>query len=58
MGKHVDIMFGKVITPKYDDLRNPIVTVHINDIQIPKTLVDHGEAINVMTRDTMLNMNL
>lgn len=58
VGRLVDIMLGKVITPKYDDIGIPIVIVQINDNQIPKTLIDHIAAINVMTRDTMLNMNL
>jgi len=32
--------------------------VHINNIIVPHTLIDLGAAINVITKDTMLNLNL
>lgn len=53
-----DLMFGQVICPKYLDPGSPIVDVHINGTIIPHTLIDLRAAINVMTRDTMLKLNL
>ena len=51
-------MIGKVLNPKYDDLGSPIVTVQINKTVNHKTLINIGASINVMTRHTMLNLNL
>lgn len=51
-------MLGQVIFPKYLDPGSPVVDVHINGTIIPHTLIDLGAAINVMTRDTMLKLNL
>ena len=42
----------------YLDPGSPVVNVHINGIIIPHTLIDLGAAINVMTKDTMLKINL
>eukprot|EP00253_Pinus_taeda_P025515 PITA_25515 len=53
-----DLMLGQVIYPKYLDPESPVVDVHINGTIIPHTLIDLGVAINVMTRDTMLKLNL
>lgn len=53
-----DLMLGQVICPKYLDLGSPVVDVHINGTIIPHTLIDLGATINVMTRDTMLKLNL
>jgi hypothetical protein len=38
---------------KYNDPGNPIVTVEINGISLPNTLIDLGAVINVMPFDTM-----
>eukprot|EP00253_Pinus_taeda_P020547 PITA_20547 len=51
-------MLGQMICPKYLDRGSPAVDVHINGTIIPHTLIDLGVAINVMTRDTMLKLNL
>lgn len=51
-------MLGQVIYLKYLDPRIPVVDVHINGTVIPHTLIDLGANINVMTRDTMLKLNL
>eukprot|EP00253_Pinus_taeda_P022552 PITA_22552 len=51
-------MLGQVIYPKYLEPGSPVVDVHINGTIIPHTLIDLGAAINVMTRDTMLKLNL
>ena len=47
-----------MIYPKYLDPRSPVVDVHINGTIVPHTLIDLGAAINVMTKDTMLKLNL
>jgi len=51
-------MLGQVICPKYLDLGSLVVDVHINGTMIPHTLIDLGATINVMTKDTMLKLNL
>ena len=58
VGHLVDIVLGKVLNPKYANPRSPIVTINISNLSIPKTLIDLGVAINVMTKDTMLRLNL
>ena len=40
------------------DLGSPVVDVHINGTIVPHTLIDLGATINVMTKETMLNLNL
>eukprot|EP00253_Pinus_taeda_P014250 PITA_14250 len=51
-------MLGQVICPKYLDPGSRVFDVHINGTIIPHTLIDLGVSINVMTRDTMLKLNL
>ena len=51
-------MLGQIIYPKYMDLGSPIVDVHINGTMVPHTLIDLGVVINVMTKDTMLTLNI
>jgi hypothetical protein len=51
-------MLGRIVVPKYLDPGSPIVNVHINNNLIQNTLIDLGETINVMTKDTMLRLNL
>lgn len=51
-------MLGRVICPKYSDPRSPIVDVHIDGIIFPHTQIDHGVTVNVMTKETMLKLNL
>jgi hypothetical protein len=41
---------------KYNDPGNPVVTVEINGISLPKTLIDLVTTINVMPFDTMQNL--
>ena len=43
---------------KYTDLRNPVVTIHINGISLPNTIVDLGAAINIIPMDIMQNLQL
>ena len=40
------------------DPRSPVVDVHINGTIVPHTLINLGAAINVMTKETMLKINL
>jgi len=58
IGQLSDLVLGKVIYPNYLDPVSPVVDVCINDTIIPHTLIDLEAAINVMTRDTMLKLNL
>jgi len=58
IGKLSDLMLGQVICPKYLDPGIPVVDVHINGTMIPHTLINLGDAINVLTKDTMLKLNL
>ena len=51
-------MPGQVICPKYMDHGSPVVDVHFNGTIVPHTLIDLRAAINVMNKDTMLNLNL
>ena len=53
-----DLMLGIVIFLKYLDLGSSLVDVHIDSIIGPHTLIDIGDAINVMTKETMLKLNL
>jgi hypothetical protein len=43
---------------KYNDPRNPIITVEINGISLPNTLIDIGATINVMPFDTMQKLQI
>eukprot|EP00253_Pinus_taeda_P007468 PITA_07468 len=58
IGQLSDLMLGQVICSKYLDPRSLVVDFHINGTIIPHTLIDLGAAINVMTKDTMLKLNL
>eukprot|EP00253_Pinus_taeda_P030064 PITA_30064 len=58
IGQLSNLMLGQVICLKYLDPGSLVVDVHINGTIIPQTLIDLGVAINVMTRDTMLKLNL
>lgn len=58
VGKLSDLMLGRVIFPKYLYLVSPVVDENIDGGIVPNTLIYLGAEINVMTRDTMLNINL
>ena len=58
IGQLSNLMLRQVICPKYLDVGSPLVDVHINGIIIPHTLIDLGDIINIMTKDTMLKLNL
>jgi hypothetical protein len=43
---------------KYNDPGNPVVTIEINGISLPNTLIDLGAAINVIHFDTMKKLQI
>jgi hypothetical protein len=43
---------------KYNDPGNPVVTIEINGISLPNTLIDLGAKINVIPFDTMQNLQI
>ena len=49
IGHLVDLMLGKVLTPKYSDPGMHVVKIHINNQLIQNTLIDPGATTNVMT---------
>jgi hypothetical protein len=50
--------FISEILYKYNDPGNPVVTIEINGISLPNTLIDLGAPINVMPFDTMQNLQI
>jgi len=52
------LILGRVIFPKYLQPQIPIVDVHIDGFIVPNTLIDLAAVINVMTKETMLKLNL
>ena len=51
-------MLGKDTPVKYDDPDNLVLTIQINQIGLPNTLVDLGVAINMMTTRTLSTLGL
>jgi hypothetical protein len=43
---------------KYNDPGNPVVSIEINGISLPNTLIDLGESINVIPFDTMQKLQI
>jgi hypothetical protein len=58
IGQLSNLILGKLIVPKYLDLGIPLVNVHINKTFIHNTLIDLGASISVMTKYTILKLNL
>ena len=58
LGKLSDLMLGKDIPVKYDDPGNLVLTIQINQTDLPNTLVDLGVAIIVMTTRTLSTLGL
>jgi hypothetical protein len=52
VGTLSDLILGKQEPVKYTDPGNPVVTVQIQGCFFPNTLVDLGEAINILTTET------
>jgi hypothetical protein len=46
------------MSSKYSDPGNPVVTIEINGVALPNTLIDLGAAINVMSVNTMKTLQL
>ena len=51
-------MLGQVICRKYLDPGSPVVDVRINGTIVPHTLINIRVSIKVMTKDTILKLNL
>lgn len=51
-------MLDKIFMTKYVDLGSPIVDVHIDNTFILNTLIDLGDTINVMTKETIDKLRL
>ena len=51
-------MLGRVLTPRYLDQASLVVNAYINKKIIRKTSTYLGASINIMTRETMLNLNI
>ena len=51
-------MLGRDIFPKYLDPGSIVVDVHIDGVIVPNNLISIGAAINVMTKENMLKLNL
>ena len=58
IGHLAGLMTNTISMEKYVDPGIPRVTTIINNIHIPNTLIDLGAAINVMTLETMKNLQL
>ena len=58
IGKLSELIMRKTLLAKYDDPRNPTVTVQIGSTQIPNVLVYLGAAINVMTIETIRKLGI
>lgn len=58
MGKLFELMIDQPFLTKYNDPGNPTVTVHIDDQPITNTMIDLGEAINVMTKDPFISLGI
>jgi hypothetical protein len=58
VGTLSDLILGKKELVKYIDPENPVVTVQIQGCFFPNTLVDLGEAINILTTETCNVMSI
>jgi hypothetical protein len=58
IGNLASLMSKSIPVEKYVDPEIPMVTIYINNLSIPKTLIDFGATINVMTIETMTYLNL
>jgi len=53
-----DLLSRRETPVKYEDPRNPIVTVQINGCSFPNALVDLGAAINILTTTTCQKLGI
>ena len=57
-GKVVALISNHFQTSKYANPGNPVVTSYINNIPIHNTLIHQGAAINIMTINTIKELQL
>eukprot|EP00253_Pinus_taeda_P017978 PITA_17978 len=58
IGKLASLMSTQTTVEKYLDPGIPMVTISMNNLSVPNTLIDLGAAINVMTLETMKDLQL
>ena len=58
MGKLSDLMIDQPLLTKYNDPRNPTVTIHIDNQPTTNNLTDLGAAINVMTKEIFISLGI
>ena len=58
VGNLVGLISNTIFIEKYVDPGIPMVIITVNNFSIPKTLIDLGAAINVMTLETMEYLHL
>ena len=58
VGKLAGLMSNTIFIEKHVDPGIPMVTITVNNFSIPKTLIDLGVSINVMTLETMEYLHL
>ena len=58
VGQLSNLMLGRVIFLKCLYPGSPVVDVHIYGVIVPNTLIDLMAYINLMTKETMLKLNL
>jgi hypothetical protein len=57
-GKTTTLISNQFQTGKYANPGNPIVSAYVKNIPIPNILIDQGAAINIMTINTMKELQL
>ena len=57
-GQATTLITNHFKTDKYANPENPIVTSYIKNIPIANTLIDQGASINIMTVNTMKELQL
>ena len=58
LGKLSDIMIDQSLLTKYNDRRNPTVTVHIDNHPITNSMIGLGAVTNIMTKDLFISLGL
>ena len=58
VGTLSNLLFGGETLIKYEDPRNPIVTVQIYGHSFPNTLVDLGASANILTVETYKSLGI
>lgn len=57
-GYLVDLLVGMITAPKYDNPCSPLITIIVNEVEIPNALMELGAAITAMTIDVMEKLGL